>query len=124
MIQVTTEARAMEKYSLKHQLFELQNVIVEEKAMNTEQNAYFSRIIIDDLGVTKVHVVTSQYHFKRAKDIFAKASPAASSGADPGFSKEGGGDKRAPTLSNRYCCLASPFFTRKRMFKIFAFVLP
>ena len=39
------------------------------------------------------------------------------SGADPAFSggKGGGGssDKRPPTLSNCYCCLTSPFFTRK-----------
>ena len=43
-----------------------------------------------------------------------------SSGAVPGFS-EGGSDRLLPTLSNCYCCLTSPFFTRKSMVKIFAF---
>ena len=44
-------------------------------------------------------------------------------GADPGFS-EGGSDLCPPTLSNCYCCLTSPFLTRKTesMVKIFAFV--
>ena len=35
---------------------------------------------------------------------------------------KGGSDKLLPTLSNCYCCLTSPFFTRKSMVKIFAFV--
>ena len=34
----------------------------------------------------------------------------------------GGSDKRPLTLSNCYCCSTSPFFTRKSMVKIFAFV--
>ena len=34
----------------------------------------------------------------------------------------GGADKDTPTLSNYYCCLTSPFFTKKIMVKIFAFV--
>ena len=33
-----------------------------------------------------------------------------------------GSDKRRPSLSNCYCCLTSPFITRKSMVKIFAFV--
>ena len=37
---------------------------------------------------------------------------------------KGGPDLRPPTLTNCYCCLTSPFFTRKSgsMVKIFAFV--
>ena len=35
---------------------------------------------------------------------------------------KGGSDKLQPTLSNCYCCLTSPFSTRKSMVKIFAFV--
>ena len=34
----------------------------------------------------------------------------------------GGSDKLSPTLSYCYCCLTSPFFTRKSMVKIFVFV--
>ena len=41
-------------------------------------------------------------------------------GADPGFSEEGS-DRFLPTLSSYYCCLTSPFFTRKSMVKVFAF---
>ena len=42
------------------------------------------------------------------------------SGADPGFSEGegglgGGGGDSVPTLSNCYCNLTSPFFTRKSM---------
>ena len=36
-------------------------------------------------------------------------------GADPGFSERGLRQKRPPTLSNYYCYLTSPFFTRKSM---------
>ena len=32
-----------------------------------------------------------------------------------------GSDKRPPTLSNCYCYLTSPFFTRKSVAKLFAF---
>ena len=35
---------------------------------------------------------------------------------------KGGLDKLPPRLSNCYCCSTSPFFTRKSMVKIFAFV--
>ena len=69
-----TEAKAMKKYSLTHQLFEEQKIIIEEDATKTEENAYFSRIIIDKLGLTDVYVVTSEFHFKRANDIFSKVS--------------------------------------------------
>ena len=41
-------------------------------------------------------------------------------GADPGFS-EVVRTMRLPTLSNCYCYLTSPFFTRKSMVKIPAF---
>ena len=44
-------------------------------------------------------------------------------GVEPGFSEGGGvGVGQTPTLSNCYCCLTSPFITRKSIVKILAFV--
>jgi len=46
------------------------SVVMETKSMNTIENALNVRDILEDLGVTKVILITSDYHMQRAKRIF------------------------------------------------------
>lgn len=62
----------MLNYIQEERLLPTEHVIIEEHATNTEGNAYWSRIIVDNLGANQVHVVTTQFHLKRSQDIFEK----------------------------------------------------
>jgi len=45
-------------------------VVLENKSMNTIENAINTRDVLEDLGITKVVLVTSDYHMPRSKRIF------------------------------------------------------
>jgi uncharacterized SAM-binding protein YcdF (DUF218 family) len=47
-----------------------ERVIVEAKAMNTHENAVFSKRIIDERGFKSVVVVTSAFHMRRSAECF------------------------------------------------------
>jgi len=47
-------------------------ITLEEKALDTKQNAEFTADILRDQGVSKILLVTSAYHMRRAKWIFDK----------------------------------------------------
>lgn len=67
-----TEAKAMQKFALENDLINAEHIILEEKSSSTGENAYYSRIIIDSLRHSTVHVVTSKFHVERAQEIFQK----------------------------------------------------
>ena len=48
----------------------LEAIILEEKAVDTKQNAEFTAKILHDQQVSKILLVTSAYHMRRAKWIF------------------------------------------------------
>ena len=48
----------------------LEAIILEEKALDTRQNAEFTAKILHDQQVSKILLVTSAYHMRRAKWIF------------------------------------------------------
>jgi len=62
----------MEKYAVDNSLIDQEHIIKEEKASSTAENAYYSRIIIDEFEASNVHVVTTQLHMERAKKFFEK----------------------------------------------------
>ena len=62
----------MEKYAVDNNLIDSEHIIKEEKASSTAENAYYSRIIIDEFEASKVHVVTTEVHMERAKKFFEK----------------------------------------------------
>lgn len=62
----------MFNYIQQEELVPVEHVIMEEQATNTAGNAYWSRIIVDNLGADQVHVVTTKFHLPRAKEIFDK----------------------------------------------------
>ena len=64
----------MEKYAVDNSLIDKEHIIKEEQATTTAENAYYSRIIVDEHDATNVHVVTSQFHMERAKNIFEKVN--------------------------------------------------
>ena len=64
----------MEKYAVGNGLIDQENIIKEEQASTTAENAYYSRIIVDEFDATKVNVVTSQFHMERARNIFEKVN--------------------------------------------------
>lgn len=70
--QTISEASAMEKHAVDNGLIDQENIIKEEQASTTAENAYYSRIIVDEFDATKVNVVTSQFHMERARNIFEK----------------------------------------------------
>lgn len=67
-----TEASAMEKYAVENNLIDPEHIIKEEKASSTAENAYYSRIIIDEFEASNVHVVTTELHMERTKKFFEK----------------------------------------------------
>ena len=64
----------MEKYALENNLIDKDCIIKEEQATTTAENAYYSRIIVDEYDAVRVNVVTSQFHMERAKNIFEKVT--------------------------------------------------
>ena len=70
--QSVTEASVMEQYAVENSLIDKEHIIKEEQATTTAENAYYSRIIVDEHDATNVHVVTSEFHMERARNIFEK----------------------------------------------------
>ncbi len=67
-----TEAQAMKEYAISKGIDENQ-IILEERAMSTLGNAFFSYKIIKNIkDVDKILVITSSYHIERSKFIFRK----------------------------------------------------
>ena len=64
----------MEQYAVDNNLIDKENIIKEEQATTTAENAYYSRIIVDNHDASNVHVITSKFHMERAKNIFEKVT--------------------------------------------------
>ena len=45
-------------------------ILLEERSVDTLQNAYYSRIIVDRKSFSRLAVVTSEFHMKRTQGIF------------------------------------------------------
>lgn len=65
-----------EAYLLRKDLIEMgyspERIIAEGTSLNTFQNAVNTKLILDSIGVSKVLLITSALHMKRAKAIFEK----------------------------------------------------
>jgi len=46
------------------------SVVMETNSKNTIENAINTRDVLEDLGVTKVIIITSDYHMQRARRVF------------------------------------------------------
>ena len=62
----------MAKYAVDNNLIDPEHIIKEEQASSTAENAYYSRIIIDQFEASNVHVVTTQLHMERSKKFFER----------------------------------------------------
>lgn len=49
-----------------------EDVLIEDRSLNTHENAVNSKVILDDLGEDKFLLVTSSMHMRRAKACFEK----------------------------------------------------
>ena len=67
--QTLSEAAVMKRLAVDSGVDE-ENVLLEEEARNTVENAYLSKLIIDQLGVNEIYVVSSDFHIPRCKIIF------------------------------------------------------
>ncbi len=64
--EIISEAEAMKKYLLKNGIFE-ENIITEDKSINTSQNMRFSKIKIDEINKDgKIIFSTTNYHVFRS----------------------------------------------------------
>ncbi len=64
-----SNALTMKKYAIKQGVPE-EDILLEEEATDTLENAKFTREIIKDEGFKKIILVTSPYHQRRAYEIF------------------------------------------------------
>ncbi len=64
-----TEAKSMADITLYNNDISAENIILEEKSLDTIGNAYFSKKIVKN-NWNKIYVVTSCYHMPRASFIF------------------------------------------------------
>lgn len=67
-----TEAEVMSEWLQKKGVSKDQ-IICEDKSMNTIENAKFTKKIIDGLSFNSISLLTSSYHIKRANRIFLAA---------------------------------------------------
>lgn len=64
----------MANYNEEGGLIPTDHTVLEEKAETTAGNAYWSRVIVDRLGIEEVHVVTNEFHVKRSEVIFGQVN--------------------------------------------------
>lgn len=68
---VKTEAEVMlrlaDKYGVKSS-----RVILEKQALSTMDNAFYSKAILDEMGVKDLTIITSDFHMNRSKMIFTR----------------------------------------------------
>ena len=70
---VLSDARQMANLARKQGILEEEEILLEEKAQNTHQNAQFTAKIIKQNGYKRVILTTSKYHQTRARLEFEKA---------------------------------------------------
>ena len=66
-----SEACIMKTYALEQSIPE-KDLILEEKSLNTYQNAYYSVALMKRYKMSKALVVTSEFHIRRTNAIFSK----------------------------------------------------
>lgn len=66
-----SEAKFMADYAIKLGVLST-DIVLEEKANSTIENAYYCKQIIEKSGFESAMIVTSPYHLMRAKYIFRK----------------------------------------------------
>lgn len=66
----TSEADVMAKEL--QQFFNVSTQWIEPRAKTTKENARFSKVLLAEAGVTKIVLVTNQWHMKRAKLLFER----------------------------------------------------
>lgn len=64
----------MSNYNEEEGLIPTEHTVLEEKAETTAGNAYWSRVIVNHLGIKEVHVVTNEFHVNRSKVIFEQVN--------------------------------------------------
>ncbi len=87
-----SEAGIMKAYALE-QGIPAKSLILEEKSLNTYQNAYYSVALMKQHKMSKAIIVTSDFHVRRANAIFSKynifhrmeAAPNAATGIELAF---------------------------------------
>lgn len=65
------ESDVMRRYAIRNGV-DPARIHVDRRARNTIENAYYTRLIVDDLPVSTVHVTTSCYHAERARFVFER----------------------------------------------------
>lgn len=63
------ECDAMARYAIENGV-DPEDVVLEDRARDTVGNAYFTRLLLDGIDVSTVHVVSSCYHMERAAFLF------------------------------------------------------
>jgi len=69
-----SNALAMKRIALSLGMIE-EDIVLEEKAASTYENALFTKPILENLGAKKIILVTSPYHQRRAYLSFKKTMP-------------------------------------------------
>lgn len=68
---VRTEAEVMKELAEFHGI-PSSRIILEKEALSTVDNAHFSKSILNEMGITNVTVITSDFHMERTKLIFTR----------------------------------------------------
>jgi len=68
---IPTEACVMKNILLSHNIEE-SIIILEEYAKTTIENVRFSFEIVEELGITRILLVTADYHMQRSRQIFER----------------------------------------------------
>src|SRR5690349_9532325 len=46
------------------------NIVLEDQALNTIENALNTKLFLQDLGIHEIHLITSDFHMNRSLKIF------------------------------------------------------
>eukprot|EP00118_Oscarella_pearsei_P021032 m.233715 g.233715 ORF g.233715 m.233715 type:complete len:441 (+) comp40097_c1_seq4:1156-2478(+) len=72
--QTLSEAAVMEKIALEMEVPKV-DILIEDQATCTVENAYFSKLLLDEAEVVQIHVVSSDFHIPRVEVIFGQLYP-------------------------------------------------
>ncbi len=69
--QIKTEALAGKEYLVENGVIS-EKILLEEKSMDTFSNAYYTRVLIENLGlkIDKITIVTSKFHMQKTRILF------------------------------------------------------
>jgi len=69
--QIKSEALAGKEYLIENGISS-EKILLEEKSMDTFSNAYYTRVLIENLGfkINKITIVTSKFHMQKTRILF------------------------------------------------------